>query len=52
MFDRFILSKLGIADSGDRLARAIAETFEKLDPPQTFPETRSALEGLRQRGYR
>ncbi len=52
MFDRFILSKLGIADSGDRLARAIADTFEKLDPPQTFPETRSALEGLRQRGYR
>jgi putative hydrolase of the HAD superfamily len=52
MFDRFILSKLGIADPGDRLARAIADTFEKLDLLQTFPETRSALEGLRQRGYR
>lgn len=52
MFDRFILSKLGIADPGDRLARAIADTFEKFDMPQPFPETRSALEGLRQRGYR
>jgi len=51
LFDRSIFNKLGISDTGDRLAKAVQQGFREAHWFHLYPETRETLDLLRKSGY-